>query len=113
LNKKHQIYLTNEELQTLKNAEKNYFKYNTLFWANSLLFLCFRPIRRFKIINFYIGIVSLISGKSNSIYLIKDDIIRLRKKISLSKEMRIRHFDLFDETNITDWRCYLYYYKIL
>lgn len=113
MNKKYRKYLTEDDIKKLKEAEKKYFQYNVFFWTNSALFLLVRPLKRFKIFNFYLSLIFLIASKNNSIFLLKDDILSIRRKVSQETLLKVRHHDLFDDTLIPDWRCYLYYYKLI
>ena len=113
LNKKYSKYLNENEQKRLMQLEGNYFYLNCFFFSSSALMLIFRPFNRYKIINIYLAFVLLMGNRYNSLFLFKDEVIEYREKVNKEVKFKRKYYDLFDETLITDWRCYLYYYKLL
>jgi hypothetical protein len=113
LNKKHQKYLTEQEKYKLSKSEEKYSLYNGLFYFTSLFLLFKRPIKFAKFLNFYLAAYLLFASKYYSIYLIKNEIIPIKQKVSIYKTLKIDEQDVYDYTVIPDWRTYLYFYKIL
>lgn len=112
LNSKFSKFLTEEEKQTLKKTEYKYFILNCSFYSVGMIFLLKRPIKFLKFLNFYIGIYLLFVSNSYSIFFLNKEFIELRNRILFNKVFMPEN-DVYDETMIPDWRCYLYYYKIL
>ena len=113
LNKKYSKYLNETEQKRLLKLEKYYFNLNCIFWGSSAFMIISKPFQKFKFINFYLAFVLLMSSRYNSMFLIKEDIIEFREKLNNEVEFKKRYYDLFDDTLIPDWRCYMYYYKMI
>jgi hypothetical protein len=113
LNKKYQNYLTEQEKYKLSRLEEKYSLYNAIFYTTSLFLLFKRPIRFFKILNFYFAAYLMFATKYYSMYLIRNELYPIKQKVISQKPLKIDENDVYDYTAIPDWRTYLYFYKIL
>lgn len=117
LNKKFDKCLTNNEKTELKQIEEKYFYLNCLFYGLATVFLILRPIKsgekKFKLLNLYIGATFFFSSINFSMYFVKNQVLPIKKRVENNRQLSVKMQDLFDYTNIPDWRTYLYYYGYL
>ena len=101
------------EINILKWIEFKYYTLNLAFYSVSFYLLFKRPIKFTKLLNFYFGAYILFASKYYSIYIVRNELIEIKQKIKMHKNLNINEMDVYDYTLIPDWRTYLYYYNIL
>ena len=113
-NDKHKLRRSKQVEQRLKLVENKYFLSTSALYFLSLYNLSNLSLGKFLPFKLYFSICLLLTGKFYSLCLINKDIDDLSRMIKddYKKEFRIHENDVLDQTLISDWKCYLYYYNL-
>ena len=113
-NKKFDKYLNDVDRRNIRRIESIYSVNYLCCYILAFYFLFKRPIK-FRALNYYLFFYICFVGKVTGYFLTRNSLEEIKFKINVvnKKPFTMKMDDLFDNTIIPDWRCYLYYYGFL